>query len=59
MFALAVESADKKKGGIWMKRIPGMMIYSPTDLKVFFAEAGFQHVEVIRRKDWCLVKGMK
>lgn len=59
VFALAVESADKKKGGIWMKRIPGMMIYSPTDLKVFFAEAGFQHVEVIRRKDWCLVKGMK
>lgn len=59
VFALAVESADKKKGETWMKMIPGMTVYSPAELKSFAEEVGFRHVEILCKKDWCLVKGMK
>ena len=59
VFALAVESADKQKGETWMKMIPGMTVYSPAELKSFAEEVGFRHVEILCKKDWCLVKGMK
>ena len=59
VFAFAVESADKQKGETWMKMIPGMTFYSPAELKSFAEEVGFRHVEILCKKDWCLVKGMK
>lgn len=59
-FLICNECGDAASGGKWEKRIPGMTVYTGSQLKGFLEQAGFRQVEIRSdEKGWLCVTGQK
>ena len=52
-------SGDTDKDEKWTKIISGMTIYKDSQLKAYLEQAGFQNIQIHKRKNWLCVTAQK